>query len=436
MTIDTPPDIFVFPVSFAQQRLWFLDRFAPGSPFYNLPTVVRLQGKLDVSILEQSFQAIVQRHESLRTTFTTVDGQPVQEIASQLDFTLQIVDLRARPTVEKDAEVQALATQEAQRPFNLERAPLFRVTLLHLAEKEQILLLTMHHIISDGWSMGVLLRELAALYKAFSANKPFPLPELPIQYADFALWQRDWLQAKVLENLIAYWKEQLADAPPLLDLPSDRPRPLEQTFRGATQVFELSAPLTAALKALSRQEDTTLFMTLLAAFKALLSRYTGQDDVVVGSAIANRNRAEVEGLIGFFVNTLVLRTDLSDNPSFKTLLGRVREVTLAAYAHQDLPFEKLVEELQPERSLSYNPLFQVMFQLRNAPMPALQLGELTLTPLTVEQGTTQFDLSFDVTELERSLQVSIEYSTDLFDASTISRMFAHYQMLLTASTLR
>jgi non-ribosomal peptide synthetase component F len=235
-----------------------------------------------------------------------------------------------------------------------------------------------------------------------------------------------------LENLIAYWRKQLDNAPPLLDLPSDRPRPLEQTFRGATQVFELSAPLTAALKALSRQEDTTLFMTLLAAFKALLSRYTGQDDIVVGSAIANRNRAEVEGLIGFFVNTLVLRTDLSDNPSFKTLLGRVREVTLAAYAHQDLPFEKLVEELQPERSLSYNPLFQVMFQLRNAPMPALQLAEVTLTPLTVEQGTTQFDLSFDVTELARSLQVSIEYSTDLFDSSTISRMFAHYQMLLTA----
>jgi len=425
-------DIFVFPVSFAQQRLWFLDRFEPGSPFYNLPTVIRLQGKLDVDILEQSFQAIAQRHESLRTTFTTVDGQPVQEISSQLDFAVQIVDLKALSATEREVQAQTLATQEAQRPFDLECAPLFRVTLLQLEEEEQILLLTMHHIISDGWSMGVLLRELAALYKAFAAKEPSPLPELPIQYADFAIWQRDWLQGEVLASQIAYWKEQLADAPPLLTLPSDRPRPLEQTFRGATQVFELSEALTTALKALSQQEDVTLFMTLLAAFKVLLSRYTGQDDVVVGSAISNRNRAEIEGLIGFFVNTLVLRTDLAGNPSFKTLLRRVRETTIAAYAHQDLPFEKLVDELQPERSLSHNPLFQVMFQLRNAPMPSLQLDKLTLTPVEVEQGTTQFDLSFDVTELARSLQVSVEYSTDLFDSSTIRRMFAHFQTLLTA----
>jgi amino acid adenylation domain-containing protein len=426
----TAEDIFVFPVSFAQQRLWFLDRFEPGSPFYNLPTVVRLQGKLNVAILEQCFQAIVQRHESLRTTFTTVDGQPVQEISSHFDFALQIVNLRELPVSEREVQARSLTTQDAQRPFDLERDSLFRVTLLALDDQEQILLLTMHHIISDGWSMGVILRELAALYKAFSAGEPSPLPDLPIQYADFAVWQRNWLQGEVLETQLGYWKQQLDNAPPLLELPSDRPRPTEQTFRGATQVFELSQPLTAALKALSRREDTTLFMTLLAAFKTLLSRYTGQADIVVGSAIANRNRAEIESLIGFFVNSLVLRTDLSGNPSFKTLLSRVREVTLAAYAHQDLPFEKLVEELQPERSLSHNPLFQVMFQLRNAPMPTLQLAELTLTPLEVDQGTTQFDLSFDITEQAGTLQVSVEYSTDLFDSSTISRMFGHFQMLL------
>lgn len=423
-------DIFVFPVSFAQQRLWFLDRFEPGSPFYNLPTVVRLQGKLNVAILEQCFQAILQRHESLRTTFTTIDGQPVQEVSSHFDFALRVVNLRELPVSEREVQARSLTTQDAQRPFALERDSLLRVTLLALDDEEQILLLTMHHIISDGWSMGVILRELAALYKAFSAGEPSPLPNLPIQYADFALWQRNWLQGEVLETQLGYWKQQLDNAPPLLELPSDRPRPTEQTFRGATQVFELSQPLIAALKALSRREDTTLFMTLLAAFKTLLSRYTGQADIVVGSAIANRNRAEIEQLIGFFVNTLVLRTDLSGNPSFKTLLSRVREVTLAAYAHQDLPFEKLVEELQPERSLSHNPLFQVMFQLRNAPMPTLQLAELTLTPLEVDQGTTQFDLSFDITEQAGTLQVSVEYSTDLFDSSTISRMFGHFQMLL------
>jgi len=455
-------DIFVFPASFAQARLWFLDQFEPGSPFYNLPTAVRLKGRLNVAILEQSFQEIVRRHEALRTTFTTVEGQPVQEISPDLIFALQVVNLRELPETEREVKAQALATQEAQRPFNLEQGPLLRATLLQLNEEEQILLLTMHHIVSDGWSMGVLIRELAALYKAFSAGQPSPLPALPIQYADFAIWQRDWLQGEVLETQLSYWKQHLYNAPPLLELPSDRPRPTEQTFRGATQVFVLPRSLTAALKDLSRQENVTLFMTLLAAFKTLLYRYIGRTDVLVGSAIANRNRSEIEGLIGFFVNTLVLRTDLSGNPSFRALLSRVREVTLAAYAHQDLPFEKLVEELQPERSLSHNPLFQVMFQLRNAPMPDLELAELSLTTLQIDQGTTQFDLSLDMTEVAGTLQASVEYSTDLFpdrdlsktapaatdktphsrsqdvlkdhenrhNSTTITRMFGHFQTLL------
>ncbi|MBW4575238.1 MAG: amino acid adenylation domain-containing protein [Aphanothece sp. CMT-3BRIN-NPC111] len=423
-------EVFLIPASFAQCRLWFLDQFEPNSAFYNLPAAVRLTGKVNAAVLEQSFQEIVRRHESLRTTFTTVEGQPMQAIALSPNFALQVVDLRELPEADREVKAQQLVIQEAQKPFNLEQDSLLRANLLQLNEEESVLLLTMHHIVSDGWSMGVLIREVAALYKAFSAGQPSPLTDLPIQYADFALWQQEWLQGEVLETQLNYWKQQLKDAPPLLELPTDRPRPPVQTFKGATQVLVLPKSLTEALKDLSRQEDVTLFMTLLAAFKTLLSRYTGQTDILVGSPIANRNRAEIEELIGFFVNTLVLRTDLSNNPSFRELLSRVREVTLGAYQHQDLPFEKLVEELQPERSLSHNPLFQVMFQLRNAPMPALELSGLSLTLLEVEQGTTQFDLSLDMQEVAQGLKASVEYSTDLFDSATITRMLGHFQTLL------
>ena len=423
-------DVFVFPMSFAQQRLWFLDQLEPGNSVYNIPAAMCLRGALNGAALEQSLNEIVRRHEALRTTFSVMEGQPVQVIAPGLALTLPVVDLGNLLETEREAEAQRLTIEEAQRPFDLAQGPLLRTTLLRLDKEEHILLLTMHHIVSDGWSMGVLFRELSALYEAFSAGKPSPLPELPIQYADFAVWQRQWLQGETLEAQLAYWKKQLDGVCPVLELPTDRPRPAVQTFRGARQSMVLSKSLTEAVKALSHQEGTTLFMTLLAAFQTLLYRYTGQDDIIVGSPIANRNRSEIEGLIGFFVNTLVLRTDLSDNPTFRELLGRVREVALGAYAHQDLPFEKLVEALHPERDLSRNPMFQVMFILQNTPMATLELGGLTLNQLNVDWGIAMFDLTLSMRATEQGLMGFLEYNTDLFNAATISRMLDHFQTLL------
>lgn len=418
------------PLSFAQQRLWFLDQFEPDSAFYNLAAAFRLDGHLNHVVLEQALNEIVHRHEIWRTTFSTREGKPVQTIHSACSIALPVIDLQNLPAAEQAQQVEQLATAAAQKPFNLAEKPLVRVTLLQLAETQHILLFTMHHIVSDGWSKGVLIREIAALYAAFSQGRPSPLSELPIQYADFALWQQQWLQGTVLESQLTYWKQQLQNAPPLLALPTDRPRPHAQTFRGATQSRLLPNALTHALKDLSLQKNVTLFMTLLAAFQTLLYRYTGQTDILVGSPIANRNRAELEGLIGFFVNTLVLRTDLSGNPPFGELLNRVRDTTLGAYAHEDLPFEKLVDELQPERNLSYMPLFQVMFQLQNLPPAAPELSGLTLTSLDIDKGTTQCDLSFDMVEVDGTLQASVEYCTDLFDATTIVRMLGHFQTLL------
>jgi amino acid adenylation domain-containing protein len=418
------------PLSFAQQRLWFLDQLVPDAPIYNIPLAYRVTGQLNVGALEQSLGKIVRRHEALRTTFAAVDGQPIQAIAPEIDLSLPIVDLREIAETERDAEVQRLATQEAQQPFDLMTGPLLRFQLLRLDEAEHVLLLTMHHIVSDGWSLGVLMRELAVLYEAFSTGKPASLPELPIQYADFALWQREWLSGEVLESQLAYWKQQLGGEVPVLELPTDRPRPPVQTYRGARQSFELSKDLTDALKALSRREGVTLFTTLLAAFKTLLYRYTGQEDVVVGCPIANRNRAEIEGLIGFFVNTLVLRSDLGGTPSFRELLGRVLKVALGAYAHQDMPFERLVEELQPERDRSYNPLFQAMFVLQNAPVPEMEFSNLTLSPMKVDSKTAKFDLSLSLTETEQGLIGAFGYNTDLFDEATIARTVGHLQTLL------
>jgi non-ribosomal peptide synthetase component F len=338
------------PLSFAQQRLWFLQQLEPDSPFYNEHGAIQLRGSLDVAALERSINEIVRRHETLRTTFEVVEGQPVQAIAPTLTLTLPVVNLCQLPESEQKAEVQRVATQQSQRTFDLVRGALLRWTLLQLGEQDYVLLVTMHHIIYDGWSFGVLVRELAALYDAFSHGKPSPLSELPIQYADFALWQRQWLTGEVLDAQLAYWKQQLGNPPPVLQLPTDYPRPAVQTFRGARTSFCVSADLTQALKVLSQNEDVTLFMTLLAAFKTLLYRYTNTEDIAIGSPVANRNRAEIEGLIGCFVNTLVLRTDLSGNPSFRELLRRVRQVALGAYAHQDLPFEQLVEVPKPQRS--------------------------------------------------------------------------------------
>ncbi|MEH1767283.1 MAG: amino acid adenylation domain-containing protein [Nostoc sp.] len=423
-------DSNIFPLSFAQQRLWFLEQLEPGNPFYNQPATVRLTGALNLTVLEQSFNEIIRRHEALRTTFTVVEGQPVQVIAPTLALKLPVVDLQKLPHADREKEVVRVATKEAQVPFNLVEGPLLRCTLLRLDEVEYVLLFTMHHIISDGWSKGILIREMAALYEAFSTGQLSPLPELPIQYADFAAWQRKWLQGDVLKSQISYWQKQLEDAPAILELSTDHPRPAVQTFRGATYSFQLSVELLQALKKLSQQQGTTLFMTLLAAFQTLLWRYTGQEDVVVGSPIANRNRAEIEGLIGFFVNTLVLRTNLAGNPTFGELLTRVQEVALEAYAHQDLPFEQLVEELQPQRDLSRTPLFQVMFALQNAPMSALELPGLSLSLLASESGSTKFDLTLLMTETAQGLVGSLEYSTDLFESSTIIRMARHLQTLL------
>jgi amino acid adenylation domain-containing protein len=419
-----------YPLSFAQQRLWFLDQLEPDSVVYNIPTAFRLTGLLDVAALEKSLNNIVQRHEALRTIFSVVEGQPVQIIAPTLTLPLPVIDLRNLPEAERDAEAQRLAIEEARRPFDLGRGSLLRATLLRLEDEEHVLLLTMHHIVSDGWSMGVFFQELSALYKALSTGKPASLPELPIQYVDFAVWQRGWLQGETLETQLLYWREHLAGAPPLLTLPTDHPRPPLPTYQGAYRSLELPQALSKSLKTLSHQEGGTLFMTLLAAFKVLLYRYTGQEDVLVGTPIANRTRTELEGLIGFFVNTLVLRTDLSGNPTFRELLGRVHEVALGAYAHQDLPFEKLVEELQPERDMSFSPLFQVMFVFQNAPRQPLELPGLTVSRWRVDFGTSKFDLTLSIVEEGERLRATLEYNTNLFDAGTIERMVEHYERLL------
>ncbi len=419
------------PLSFAQQRLWFIDQLAPGDSAYNISAAIRLKGPLNVVALERSLSEIVKRHEALRTTFTIMDGSPAQVIAPTLTMALPAIDLRNLPEHEREIEVQRLGAEEARRPFDLAQGPLLRIALLRLGEEEHVGLLTMHHIVSDGWSTGILIREMAVLYEAFSSGKASPLPELPIQYADFANWQRHWLQGEVLETQLAYWKQQLLGSPPLLELPLERSRPVVQSFRGAHRSLLLPRTVGDALKTLSRDEGVTLFMTLLAVFKILLHRYTSQDDLIVGTPIANRNHTEIEGLIGFFVNTLVLRTDLSGNPGFRELVRRVREVCLAAYSHQDLPFEKLVEELHLERDLSRNPLFQVMFVLNSAVAETVELRGLIVSPVKGDGETAHVDLTMQISETQQGLmEVALVYNTDLFEAATITRMLAHFQTLL------
>jgi amino acid adenylation domain-containing protein len=418
------------PLSFSQQRLWFLDQYEPNSSVYNIPSGLRLRGSLNIGALEQSLNEILHRHESLRTTFSMVDGEAVQVIAPSVEPSLAVVDLRDHPEGEREEEARRLVSEEAGRPFDLARGPLFRSKLLRLGEDDHVLLLTMHHIVSDGWSMGILYRELSALYEAFCEGKPSPLSGLSIQYADFAVWQRDWLQGEVLESQLSYWKKQLEGIPAILNLPTDRPRPAVKSYRGAWRSIELSKVLSERLKAFSRKEGVTLFMTLLAAFQALLYRYTGQDDIVIGSPIANRNRAEIEGLVGFFVNMLVLRSNFSDNPTFKELLAQVREMALDAYEHQDLSFEKLVEKLQPERSLTHSPLFQVMFVLQNAPRTSLTFEELSASPVRIEAETAKFDLTLSMSETGEGMSGLVEYNSDLFDGATIDRLLDHFQILL------
>ncbi|MEH2279378.1 MAG: amino acid adenylation domain-containing protein [Nostoc sp.] len=416
------------PLSFAQQRMWFLYQLESQSPFYNEGFQLRVQGVLNVAVLGQSINEIIQRHEILRTTFPAVDGKPLQVISPSLALAIPVLDLQGL----KESEVQQIVTKEARQPFDLNNGPLLRVTLLRLGSESHLLVLIMHHIITDGWSMGIFIQELSLLYRAFTLNSPLLLPELPIQYANFAVWQRQWLTEEIQKHQLNYWKQQLAGATPLLELPTDKPRPAVQTFCGATQEFQIDRNLSEQIKIFSQQSGATLFHTLLAAFVVLMFRYSGQDDICIGSPIANRNRKEIESLIGFFVNTLVLRHQIEGNPSFSEFLSQVRQVATSAYTHQDVPFEQVVEALQPERSLSYNPLFQVVFVLENFLLDTLELPDVTMTPQFIERGTSQFDLTLAVWDTKEGLMGSWEYNNDLFEPDTIARMTSHFQTLLAA----
>ncbi|MBZ4423339.1 non-ribosomal peptide synthetase, partial [Myxococcus sp. RHSTA-1-4] len=431
--LERVPRTSALPLSFAQQRLWFLDQLEPGSHSYNIPVAVKLTGVVKVEALEQAFEALVLRHESLRTTFEDRNGSPVQVISPKARVHLRVEDLSSAPEAERSAEATRLIELEAQRPFNLEQGPLLRTTLLKLSEQEHVLVLVMHHIVSDGWSMDVLIREMGALYETCAQGLPSPLPELPLQYADYAVWQREWLAGAVLDAQLAYWKQQLQGAPRALELPTDKPRPAVQTFGGESRDFQWPRELWESVKALAHGEGATPFMVLLAAFQTVLSRYSGQDDVCVGSPIANRTRAETEGLIGFFVNTLVLRARLDGNPTFRQFVHQAREVTLGAYAHQDVPFERLVEALKPERDLSRSPLFQVMFILQNTPATELRLPGLTLAGMNAEARTSKFDLSVEMTEQPQGLSVTVVYNRDLFERDTMDRLAGHLRVLLEAA---
>ena len=423
-------ETYAFPTSYAQQRLWFLQRLEPDNAAYNVPAVFRLRGPINVAALERSFQEIVRRHEVLRTTFALIDGEPKQIVAPSAPPQIQLINIRSLPEAEREKELVRSITHETNQSFHLDKGPLLRVLLMEIDEDEHVLLINMHHIVSDGWSMGVLHRELSELYRAFTQGKSSPLSELPIQYSDYAIWQREWLTGEELERQLSYWKKQLEGAPALLNVPTDRVRPAVQSFRGASQSITLSKELSEQLKGLSRKQGVTLFMTLLAAFQTLLYRYTGQEDIVVGSPIANRTRSEIEGLIGFFVNTLILRGRFGGNPTFREFLAETRRVALDAYEHQDLPFEKLVEELKPERSLSYSPVFQVMFVLQNAPERALSFEGVSVSRVRTGSETAKFDLTLSVHETAQGLTGSLQYNTDLFERATITRLLKHFETLL------
>jgi amino acid adenylation domain-containing protein len=418
------------PVSSAQQRLWFIDQLDPGTPAFNIPAAVRLLGALDVKVLEKCFDEIIKRHEALRTSFAADDGLPVQVIAPSLKFEVPVIDFRHFPEEERMAQVEKLVTSECQRSFDLTRSPLMRATLVVLGEQDHVLVMMMHHIIGDVWSVRVVMKELAALYEAFVAGRSSPLPELPIQYCDYSTWQREWLQGEELQSQLAYWKRKLVGMPEALELPTDRPRPAVQSIWGAKYFLKIPKQLTDTLRAIAQEEKASLFMTLLAAWKVLLHRYTGQNDIVVGAPVANRNRSEFEPMVGFFVNSLILRTDLSGKPTFRELLRRVRETTFEAFANQDFPFERLVEVLQPTRSMSRNPLFQTDFILQNSPRSSYQVTGLTFEALPVQNGTAQLDLTLDLWEEPEGIGGWLEYDTDLFEASTAARMIGNYITLL------
>ena len=411
------------PLSFAQQRLWFLSKLEEGT-HYNMSLALRLSGKLNERSLTKSLEAIVDRHEALRTRFVERGGIAYQVVDESADFEVgEAVEVG-------EEELKEICELESQTKFDLSSDRLIRVRLLKLSEGEHVLLVTMHHSVSDGWSMGIFFRELWEFYRYFSAGQEPTLPSLPIQYADFSYWQRQWLTEEVLQGQLDYWREQLRDLPSFLELPTDYPRPSVKTYNGAHERLHFSTDLLRGLKRLSDEQGGTLYMTLLSAFSILLSRYSGQTDIAVGSPIANRNRSEIESLIGFFVNTLVMRTDVSGDPRFVDLLLQVKETSLESYAHQDIPFEQLVEELNPERSLSHSPLFQVMFTLQNQPRHIMTLSELSVSPIVADYNMAKFDLTLNMQETPTGLQGNVEYNTDLFDVTTIQRFICHYERLL------
>ena len=418
------------PLSWGQERLWLFNQIQGASATYNESTVVRITGNLDINALQRALSEITRRHEVLRTSFQSENGTPIQVIHQEVTININVVDLQKYSEQERQTLVKELTTKIAITPFDLGIAPLVRCNLLHVSPVEHLFLLTIHHIIADVWSMGILIQELSSLYQAFTQGFASPLAELPIQYADFAIWQRQWLSGDKKETQLNYWKQQLQGAPELLQLPTDRPRPIVQTYRGRITNFTLNTDLTQNLQTLSRESDTTLFMTMYAAFATLLYRYSGQSDISIGSPIANRNRSEIEPLIGFFLNTLVLRSRFEDNPSFKQLLAQVKETTLKAYEHQDVPFEQVVEALRPKRSLSYSPLYQAWFVLQNISMPPLKLPGVTITPLNSNAEISKCDLLLSMRKTEKGLESFWQYNTDLFDDTTIVRMTEHLQNLL------
>ncbi|HSU83479.1 MAG TPA: condensation domain-containing protein, partial [Thermoanaerobaculia bacterium] len=431
---EAPPAGPDLPLSFSQERLWFLEQLQPGTSAYNVATPVRLRGAVDPGALAGALREVIRRHQVLRVTFGELDGQPAQWVSPETALPLPLVDLAALPEARREPERRRLAVEEGQRPFDLARGPVARALLFRLGPQDHVIILTLHHIAADGWSLGILIRELLPLYQAALAGGLSPLPELPCQYFDFARWQRDLLQGKTLEGLLAYWRQALAGLPEVLELPTDRPRPPVRSFQGRSFPFAFGAEVTRALKGAARESRTTLFMTLLAGLGALLARYSRQTDLAVGSPIAGRNRAEHEGLIGFFVNTLVLRTQVPGGLTFHELLGQVRKVTLGAYEHQELPFERIVAELSPERSLAHSPLFQVSLALQNNERPTLAFPGLTLEPLDPGIVTAKFDLSLFLEEAAGGLSGSAEYATDLFDEPTVWRLVEHLGALLAAAT--
>ncbi len=418
------------PLSFAQQRLWFLDQWEPGNPEFNIPGALRLTGVLDAAILEKALQCIVQRHESLRTTFGSKDGKPFQTIAPAVPVKLPIVDLEAFSPVDRESRLHELLKEEVHHRFDLSVLPLFHFLLIKLDKREYIFLFIFHHIISDGWSISLFTEELTALYDAFYHDKPSPLPDLPVQYADFAVWQRGWLVGEVMERQLSYWKKQLGDNPQTLEFPTDFPRPQVQSGRGDIYSSRLPGKLTAALTDLANKEQCTLFMVLLAGFYVLLSRYSGQKEIIVGSPTAGRSRPEIEGVIGFFLNTLALKTDLSGDPGFIGLLGRVKAATLSAYAHQDTPFEKLLEELAPQRDLSRTPLFQVFFNMLNLPDDNIEMPHLKKEDFVVPVVGSKFDFTIYVIPGDKSIKFELVYSTDLFTRERMIEMMDQYRYLL------